>query len=146
MAQYLIDTNILLRASDAGSDKRDLARSAFRSLIGRGHICFLTAQVIGEFWSVATRPQESNGLGWSVERAESEIKKWRDRFLFFEETPEIYERWIDLISAHKITGRRIFDTRLLAVMLVHGATHLLTFDVGDFPKVSSITVVHPSEV
>jgi len=146
MAEYLLDTNILLRASDAGSDKRSLARNAFTKLIHEGHTCFLTAQVLGEFWSVASRPTDVNGLGWTVERTRSEVRRWQDRFSFIDETPEVFPRWIELISTHEITGRRIFDIRLLAVMLVHGATHLLTFNPSDFPAAHGIQIVEPSDI
>ena len=31
-------------------------------------------------------------------------------------------------------------------MLVHGITHVLTFNVADFARYSEITVVHPHDV
>ncbi len=146
MAQYLLDTNILLRASDAGSDKQALARGSFEKVIAQGHTCFLTSQVIGEYYSVATRPIGSNGLGWDTERGKLERDLWIERFSFLEETAEVFPRWIDLIDKFKVTGRRIFDLRLLAIMQVYKTSHLLTFDVDDFPTLPGITVAHPSQI
>lgn len=146
MAQYLLDTNILLRASDAGSDKQSLAQGAFEAVISQGHTCLLTAQVIGEYYSVVTRPISSNGFGWDTERGKLERDLWIARFSFLEETAEIFPRWIDLIDKFKVTGRRIFDLRILAVMQVYKTSHLLTFDVDDFPALPGITIVHPSQI
>lgn len=146
MAQYLLDTNILLRASDAGSDKQRLAQGAFEAVIAQGDTCLLTSQVIAEYYSVITRPISSNGFGWDTERGKLERDLWIARFSFLEETAEIFPRWIDLIDRFKITGRRIFDLRLLAVMQVYKTSHLLTFDVDDFPGLPGITVVHPSQI
>jgi predicted nucleic acid-binding protein len=63
MARYLLDTNILLRASDKTSSSYHLAVNAVARLISVGHECVITPQVLIEFWVVATRPLEVNGLG-----------------------------------------------------------------------------------
>jgi hypothetical protein len=48
----------------------------WRSLsIDRGYECVITAQVLIEFWVVATRPIEVNGLGWSVEKTRAKINR-----------------------------------------------------------------------
>lgn len=36
--------------------------------------------------------------------------------------------------------------KLVASMLVHGLTHILTFNFGDFARYSEITAVHPDDV
>ncbi len=43
-------------------------------------------------------------------------------------------------------GVNVHDARLVAAMLVHGLTHILTFNTPDFRRFSQITVVHPSEI
>ena len=63
MTKYLLDTNILLRASDRSSSRYDLAVNSVASLIIQGHECIITPQILIEFWVVATRPIEVNGLG-----------------------------------------------------------------------------------
>lgn len=146
MAQFLLDTNVLLRASDAGSDKQVLARSSFESVVAQGDACFLTSQVIGEYYSVATRPLSSNGFGWPTDRGRLERDLWIARFSLLEETAEVFPRWIALMDRYHVTGRRIFDLRLLAIMQVYGISHLLTFDVEDFPVISGVTVVHPTQL
>lgn len=45
-----------------------------------------------------------------------------------------------------MTGFRSYDTRLVASMLVHRVTHILTFNVEDFRRYPDITVVHPEDV
>jgi predicted nucleic acid-binding protein len=40
-------------------------------------------------------------------------------------------------------GKQVHDTRLVAAMIVHRVTHLLTLDAGDFLRFPEITVVHP---
>jgi predicted nucleic acid-binding protein len=146
MARYLLDTNILLRVDDAISEQSHLARLAFETLIFQDHACFVTSQVIGEYYSVATRPISSNGFGWGAKKGQRERDLWLSKCTLLEEIAEIFPLWMRLIDRYKVTGRRIFDLRLLAVMRAHQITHLLTFDVEDFPAVSGLTIVHPNQV
>jgi predicted nucleic acid-binding protein len=41
---------------------------------------------------------------------------------------------------------QVHDARLVAVMEVHGLTHLLTFDTPDFHRFAGITAVHPQDL
>jgi predicted nucleic acid-binding protein len=62
------------------------------------------------------------------------------------ETFRIYLEWLRLVRAHNVMGVNVYDTRLVAVMLVYGLTHLLTFNTDGFRRFTEITVVHPSEL
>ncbi|MEZ4703439.1 MAG: type II toxin-antitoxin system VapC family toxin [Rhodothermales bacterium] len=146
MATYLLDTNILLRVDDALAEQSTQARLAIETLITQDHVCCITPQVIGEYYSVATRPVASNGFGWSAEKGRRERDNWLSRYPLLNENAEIFPLWMQLIDQHGRTGRRIFDLRLLAVMRAHHIMRLLTFDVEDFPLVAGCTIVHPKEV
>ena len=43
-------------------------------------------------------------------------------------------------------GKRTHDARIIAAMLAHGITHLLTFNPSDFAGISSITIIHPQDL
>jgi predicted nucleic acid-binding protein len=45
-----------------------------------------------------------------------------------------------------VLGKNAHDTRLVAAMLVHGVTHLLTFNVTDFSRFPGLTVLDPATV
>jgi predicted nucleic acid-binding protein len=146
MTRYLLDTNILLRASDRTSSSYPLAVNAVARLISQQHECVITAQVLIEFWVVATRPVEVNGLGWSVDRTRDEINQLLSEFSLIEETPQIFPYWLQLVTTYSVRGKRTHDTRLMAVMMAHQITHVLTFNPDDFLKIPALTIVHPSEI
>lgn len=146
MTPYLLDTNILLRSSDKASSLYSLAIDAVARLLSQDDECVITAQVLVEFWVVATRPVEVNGLGWSVQRTQNEINQLLSQFSLLEETPQIFPNWLRLVTTHGVMGKRTHDLRLIAVMKTHGITHLLTFNPDDFPKTPDLTIVHPSEL
>ena len=146
MANYLFDTNIFLRLSDRISANYALARDATYILIEQGHKCCLTSQIIIEFWVVATRPTEVNGLGWTPERTKNQINQFLTRFTVLEETPEIFTLWFQLVTDYNIKGKRTHDIRLLAVMKAHSITHLLTFNPDDFVPLPNIIIVQPQDL
>jgi predicted nucleic acid-binding protein len=145
MTNYLFDTNILLRLSDPNSTLYALARDYTYLLIDEGHQGYLTSQVIIEFWVVATRPTEVNGLGWTTERTKNQVDQLITRFPLLEETPDIFSLWLQLVMEYDIKGKRTHDIRLLAVMKAHNITHLLTFNADDFIALAGITIVNPRD-
>jgi len=143
MTDYLLDTNVLLRMSDRTSPVNLLAGRATATLLRQRTRVFITSQNIIEFWVVATRPAQVNGLGWSVEQTRTEIELILNQFPQLEETPQIFPRWCNLVTNYQLQGKRVHDARLVAVMLAHGVTHLLTFNPDDFRTINEIVVVHP---
>jgi predicted nucleic acid-binding protein len=57
--------------------------------------------------------------------------------------PPVYAAWRDLVAAHSVSGKQVHDARLVAAMMVHGVTHLLTLNTADFTRYREITAVHP---
>ncbi len=143
MTAYLLDTNILLRISDKNATEHLSAITATENLLARGDEVYITAQNVVEFWAVATRPIESNGLGWSTQRTATEIEQFLDRFPLLEESATILPNWLSLVKTYDIKGKKTHDTRLIAVMLTHGVTHLLTFNTADFSAYAAVTIAHP---
>ena len=148
MTRYLLDTNILLRAYDPASPSYALALEAVFRLLERGDECLLTPQVLIEFWVVATRPVEVNGLGWSVEQTREVVETLLGQFPLLEESAEIFPNWFNLVVTGNVTGKRTHDLRLVAVMLANQVTHILTFNSGDFKIASAanLVIVRPQDL
>jgi predicted nucleic acid-binding protein len=143
MASYLADTNILLRLADTPSPQNPIAARVVAGLVEQRHEVFITAQNIIEFWSVATRPRENNGFGWTCERTRAEVQRLREKFPLLQEAPEIFLQWLRLVETIPVTGKRAHDARLVAVLKTHGVDHLLTFNSSDFALFTDISIVDP---
>src|SRR4051794_30011742 len=111
MATYLADTNLLLRLADPASPHHPVAMQALAGLLARGDEVYLTAQNFVEFRSVATRPLEANGFGWTSERTAKEVTDLQARY-----SSEIFTRWLELVKQFPIHGKRVHDARLVAVL------------------------------
>jgi len=145
MTQYLLDTNILLRASDPNSSSYPLIMNVVDMIIRQGGECLITSQILIEFWVVATRPKDVNGLGWTTQKTQQEINQILSQFSLLEESPDIFPLWFQLVTIYNIKGKRTHDIRLLAVMKASNITHLLTFNPDDFIRIPNITIVHPQD-
>jgi predicted nucleic acid-binding protein len=143
MATYLADTNLLLRLADAASNQHLIAVEALATLFNRGDEIFLTAQNFIEFRAVATRPVAANGLGWNSERTTRETAEMQQRFRFLKDSPEIFTRWLELVRSFSVTGKRVHDARLVAVLEVYAVENLITFNIADFGVFPSVSLVDP---
>lgn len=146
MTRYLLDTNVVMRFCNPSDVQHELATDAISRLLMQSDECLLVTQVIIEFWVVATRPTQVNGLGWTVEQTRSTIDHLLDRFPFLEESPQIFPNWLNLVTTNRVMGKRTHDARIIATMLANGITHLLTFNPSDFAGISSITIIHPQNL
>lgn len=139
----LVDTNVLLRRTQADHADHTVAVEAVARLIANGDPVYFTLQNIAEFWNVATRPASRNGLGLSTAVTLGEVEKIERLLTFLPDVPAMYEHWRRLVVGHAVSGVKVHDARLVAAMNVHGVRRLLTFDAGDFNRYG-IDVVHPA--
>ncbi len=115
--KFLVDTNILTRLTQPSHHHHGTARNALESLRRANHHGVIVPQVPYEFWVVCTRPASENGLGLPVQR----------------------------VIAEFATIKALY-ARLVAAMMRHGLTHILTFNPTDFARYAGITVLAPDKL
>ena len=140
---YLLDTNVAWRRVQKTNPHHADVKSAIDALVLAGEQIYITAQNLIEFRSVATRPESANGLGLTAAVASVKAQEMETLFALLPEMPTIYPQWRSLVNQYAVIGKQVHDARLVAVMLVHGVTHLLTLNPTDFRRFSEISVVEP---
>ena len=144
--RILLDTNILLRLGDKSHPMHATATEAVNALHKNGHVSVLVPQVLYEYWVVATRPAAVNGLGMDVTLVDQVLAEWLAVYPLLHDERRVFEIWRDLVTAHQVKGKNAHDTRLVAAMQRHGVQSLLTFNVADFTRFSTIDVYSPAEI
>jgi predicted nucleic acid-binding protein len=144
--RVLVDTNVLLRSAQPNHLLYSRATHAVAKLMRGKHAVFVCAQNITEFWNVATRPIELNGLGLPHEEVLREVSSIESFFTLLPDVPAIYLTWKGIVQNHRVQGVKVYDARLVAVMAVYGVESVLTFNAADFKRYSSITALHPSSM
>jgi predicted nucleic acid-binding protein len=99
-----------------------------------------------EFWAVATRPSNANGLGLSVSHVIAEVARFEKMFRVVQEPPGLFRQWRQLAETHAVKGKQVHDARLAAIMIEAGIDHILTFNADDFRRYPGITAVTPDNL
>jgi predicted nucleic acid-binding protein len=146
----LLDTNILGRLANRTDVNHPIARNAIAELHRRGEVLHITGQNLVEFRNFATRPASVNGLGLSAPVADGLAANYEASFTFLPETPDIFPAWKALVGALGVIGKQVHDARIVAVCHVHAVSHLLTFNVAHFTRLTAsgppVTVLDPATI
>lgn len=145
---FVADANFLLRLVQPSHAHHGAAARAARVLIGRGDSIVLLTQSLFEVYAVATRPGSArDGLGLSPSDGKALLDGFARTYPLQSEAP-IFAEWERLVSTYGTSGKASHDARYVALMLVLGLTHILTFNGGDFIRYApeGITVVDPQNV
>ena len=132
--RVLVDTNILLRSAQPNHPLCSQATHAVSKLIRQKEAVFFCSQNIAEFWNVATRPAELNGLGLSHEEALHEVSSIERLLTLLPDVPAIYATWKQIVRDHRVQGVKVYDARLVATMTVYAVDSVLTFNAADFKQ------------
>jgi predicted nucleic acid-binding protein len=140
----LVDTNIPLRLAQSDHPHRQVAFDALQLLTLRDQEQFAIApQSLYEMYVVCTRPANANGFGMNSQQAGAEIAATRSLFELLPETPQVYPAWEGLIAKYAVQGKRSHDVRLVALMIQHRVSRLLTFNDADFRPFTEIETLNP---
>ena len=142
----LTDTNVLLRSLYSEHPRYSAAENALAALRLRGETLCVAPQNLIEFWAVATRSRDDNGLGMNPARAASQIATLRRFFRLLPFTPEVLEVWQGLVETLGVSGKQTHDAHLVAVMQVYSVTSILTFNAAHSTRFPGIDVLDPAQV
>ena len=145
---YLVDTNVLLSFVNSSDSRHQIVQSAARKLWANNDELKTTLQNLAEFWNVCTRPRsQRNGLNLPTSQTDQLLQTAEQVFPLLPDTPSVYNEWRQLVVSYGVSGVQVHDARLVAVMLAHGVTRILTFD-AKFSRYlrEGIVVVDPAHV
>ena len=111
---YLVDTNILLRFVNRRDPLHATMRTAIRKLRHDSHQLYVAPQNCVEFWNVATRPPDRNGLGLSPMDTDRSLQLIERLFFVLPEQPTVYREWRQLVVQFSVRGVQVHDARLVA--------------------------------
>lgn len=143
---YLSDTSIVLRLAQPHLPIYQTVFQALAKLRRSGEEIIVVPQILVEFWVVATRPTNVNGLGMTTDDAEKELKNLQSIFTVLPENARIFDKWKTLVIKHKVSGKPAHDARIAAAMTVHKIANILTLNPNDFKRFTEIKAVRPQDI
>ena len=100
--RVLVDTNILLRSAQPNHPQSSQATLFASRLIRQGDALFFCSQNVAEFWNVATRPADKNGIGLSHEEALREVSSIEGLLTLLPDIPAIYTAWKAVVRDYQV--------------------------------------------
>jgi len=142
---YCLDTNVLLRIAQPAHPMHSIASDALKNLTVAGEELCVFPQNIREFWNVASRPADRNGLGLRPKQVELEVQRIESAFNVIADGPDIQQEWRRMVSFHGVSVVQVHDCYLAASVKIRGIHNLLTFNIADFSRYG-ITAIAPHQL
>lgn len=137
-----VDTNVLVYATRPISAHHIVADRALTRLASDGSPLWVSPQVLREYLAAVTRPQ-ATAPALPVATAITDVRRFRAAFQIAEERPGVLDRLLQILTAHRATGRQVHDANIVATMLDHDVQRLLTFNVADFQRFTPLISIDP---
>ncbi len=132
--RVMLDTNVLLAATDEGRTEHDQALTIVNDWPARGVALYTSGQIVREYLAVATRPADMNGLGLPLADALANVHAFRGRTSLLAEDAKVSDRLLALLDDVECGGKQIHDANVVATMLVHGIDTIVTINTRDFTR------------
>ncbi len=129
----LLDTNVLIDATDVGRARHRAARA----LVERRSGLVICAQVVREFLAVSTRSVEHNGLGLSIADALDNLAVFRQVARLLPEEKPVLPHLLALLRSVPCQGKSIHDAAIVATMWTHRVRMLVTSNPRHFARFGS---------
>lgn len=130
----VLDTNVLLAASDEARAEHEEAVAAINEWPASGMVLYTSGQILREYLAVATRALDHNGLGLARPDAVANVRALRTRLHLLVENVKVSDRLLQLLDGIECAGKQIHDANVVATMLVHGIETVTTLNVADFAR------------
>jgi len=130
----VLDTNILLAATDESREDHEDAIAAINVWPASGVVLYTSGQILREYLAVATRPVDHNGLGMTQPDAIANVRALRARLNLLSEDVKVSGRLLELLDTIECSGKQVHDANVVATMLVHGIDTVVTLNVDDFAR------------
>jgi len=136
-----VDTNVLVYVDQAASAFHASARAAISRLERDGAALWISRQVLREYMAAVTRPNPAGVPPMTRREAATAAEGFLTAYLIAEDGPVATAHLLNLIRSVPIGGKQVHDANIVATMLAHGITRLLTFNSADFRRFEPMIAV-----
>jgi predicted nucleic acid-binding protein len=133
-----VDTNILIFSTVRIPPRHLLASEKRYALYGRDEPLWISRQVLREYLATATRLQSR-----ALPEAVADVRRFESVFRVAENGPTVTTQLPKIPEDIPAGGRQIHDANIVATMLTYGIRELLTDNVADFVRYSSLVEIIP---
>lgn len=138
MNDISIDASALVRIANDPDPMRHAVLATLDRLADEDVRFFLLPQALSEFYVVATRPFEVNGLGLTVSEADAQIEDFLQWSTLLPDPANSFRLWRRLVTESNTVGKRAHDAKLAASLSALGIRRLVTLNARDFARFNGV--------
>ena len=137
-----LDTNILIYASDSHSPWHQPANEKIKKFLSEGFRLCISPQILREYVSVASRSTGTEKpVPWDM--ILKNYESFQKNFTLLGEDRDTVNELRQLLSTIPAAGKQVHDANIVATMLAHNISCLLTNNTVDFSRYSKLITVIP---
>lgn len=128
-----VDSNLLVFAKQALSPFNSQATAKLQDLAAAGHALWISRQVLREYLVAMSHPAT---LTKPVSMADliADVQDFERQFQIAEDGPGVTSQLLNLLSIVPCLSKKIHDANIVATMVSHGISNLVTHNVADFNR------------
>lgn len=135
-----VDTNVLVYSSQKQSAFHARVTAALDQARQQRQELWISRQILREYLAIVTRPQR-DVPPLAVADALTDADRFEGDYNVAEDGPEVFSELCRLLARIPVGGKQVHDANIVATMLAHGETRLLTFNAADFRRFGSLIEV-----
>jgi predicted nucleic acid-binding protein len=136
-SKAFVDTNVLLRATHADADMYTQAARLLKQARRNYEELWISRQVIREYLVNVLRPGILS-IPLTPSEAVIRVSRLRALFTIADDTDEVTTQLLALLQRFPGGGKQVHDTNIIATMLVNKIDTLITADVEDMRRFSTL--------
>ncbi len=137
-----VDSNLLIFAKQALSPFHAQATAKLQSLAAVGHVLWISRQVLREYLVAMSHPATLT-KPVSMANLIADVQAFERQFQIAEDGPGVTSHLLNLLSTIPCLGKQIHDANIVATMMSHGISNLVTHNVADFNRYAGHIKVIP---
>ena len=136
----VVDRNILVFANAPTAPFHLAAVANLNLLAALGVELCINRQILREYLATLSRPQFfGNPVPASILVAD--IGRFESQFRILEDGPIVTSHLVNFVNTIPCGGKQIHDANIVATMLAHGISRILTHNTADFARFAAIVTV-----
>lgn len=137
-----IDTNVLVYANALNAPLHQLAYQRVQELVRSTLNVWISRQIMREYLATLSRIQ-TFGPPHPPHVLAGDVRFFEGAFHIAEDNRRVTDRLILLMQQVPVGGKQIHDANIVATMQAYGIDNLLTNNVDDFNRYSSLITIVP---
>jgi predicted nucleic acid-binding protein len=141
-SRWFVDANILVFAANPLSPWHTAAVARLQEARHERISLVVNPQVVREFIAAASRPAPGEPPP-PISPILENVRRIRTGFVLLDENAATIARLAELLGVIPTQGKQVHDANIVATMLTHGVSTLLTHNVADFSRFASLIRIKP---